>query len=781
MLLFENEMEHGFYTIMKNYQKVKESAMRRGLFQWTILLVIFIGSWGIGYAQETAIIDWDNIESKTVGEVNKKFKNSYVYPRWIEGSSYFFYHTEHEGRANEHILVDARTGKQEPLIRNVGTFLQQYVDLTGAEPIKGEDFRLYRVAFSKCNSTRYLDINFKSKDFLLDRRSGQLTLREKSSKTSAQKKEKTDEEGRYKMQLKGDSLVCLDQVSGAEWLVDAQHRLPNRRILRRIWAGDHYLELLEYLSENVEEMAVVESLGKGRPKIRTFKMPFPGEDNFPRQEIFFYNASERRVIPVDPHKYANEEITISGYHSDKYIYFDRKSRTGDAIDLCRVNVATGEVETLIHEDTAPQYNRTLFNYRFIRDGKELLWWSERTGYGQYYRYSADGELLGATFHDPTRVAGRIVEIDEKRGELLLLAYGGANTENPYYPMYYVASLNGGTERRVAQVEEGEEELGLSPDRKYATLKVSRPDLPPIYYAVNLQKKRNNFHRFYTVTKERAEQAGWVQPKMVRLLSSDGVTPLYGMMYLPSNFDESKKYPVIAYIYPGPQTDLLPTSFTIDDSGNQSLAEAGFVVVQVPPKGSSPVRGKAFYTFSQGNLRDYPLEDIKGSLEQLGAQYPFIDMDRVGIYGHSGGGFAALTSMLTYPEFYKACLAASGNYDNNIYIQWWGETFHGVEEVKDKESGAITYRCDIPTTMELASRLSGPLMLVTGDQDRNVPPSSTYRMADALMKQGKAFDMLVMPGFDHVLDGPYFFNVIRYFFLKHLRGIDEKHTDILQHK
>lgn len=750
------------------------------LFQGTILLALLVLGKGIGYTQSTPI-DWNNVESKTIWEVNKKFKNSYIYPRWIDGSPCFFYHLEREGRPNEHILVDVRTGHQEPLLLDTESFLSQYAKATGSETIEGKDFRLYKVSFSKRSSRRYLTINFKGKDFEYDRRNGRLSLVSDESQHTTQKDEDPTEKGQYSMHLRGDSLVCVDQVSNTEWLVNSQYRVKNRRVLRKLWVGDFYIELQEYLSDDIGEMAVIESLGEGRPRVRTFNMPFPGEDNFPRQELFCYNARERKEISIDPHKYTNEVISLAQHHTDEYIYFDRKSRTGDDIDLCRVQIATGKVETLIHEDTSPQFNRTLFNYRFIRGGKELLWWSERTGYGQYYRYSSEGVLLGNTFHDPKRVAGRIIEVDEKRGELLLIAYGGEDTTNPYYPMHYIAQLNGKGERRVARVEAGEEELSLSPDKRYATLKVSRPDLPPIYYAVNLQKKGNNAHQIYAISQKQAEKAGWVQPKWVELLASDGITPLYGLMYLPSNFNKEQKYPIIAYVYPGPQTDMLPTSFTIDDSGNQSLAECGFVVVQVPPRGSSPLRGKDFYTFSQGNMRDYPLEDIKASIEQLGAQFSFIDMDRIGVYGHSGGGFAALTSMLTYPHFYKACLAASGNYDNNIYIQWWGETFHGAEEVKDPKSGSITYSCKIPTTMELANRLAGPLMLITGDQDRNVPPSNTYRMADALMKQGKAFDMLVMPGFDHVLDGPYFYNAIRYFFLKHLRGIDEKHTNILRHK
>lgn len=278
------------------------------------------------------------------------------------------------------------------------------------------------------------------------------------------------------------------------------------------------------------------------------------------------------------------------------------------------------------------------------------------------------------------------------------------------------------------------------------------------------------HLFARQTDAELRRHGWQPPKLVSVPAADGKTLLYGVMYVPTNLDKSKKYPVISNPYPGPQDDQIPRRFTLDDNGNQSLAELGFVVVNVQPRGSSPLRGHDFYCYGYGNLRDYPLADDKHTIESLAARYSFIDLDRVGIYGHSGGGFMAAAAILTYPDFYKVAVAASGNHDNNQYIQWWGETFHG-----------LTKRGGIPTNMELAGNLKGKLMLVTGDVDDNVPWVSTLRLADALIKHGKRFDMMVLPGKDHGVWSPYYQNLIRYYFLENLVSPIPRDINIIDHR
>ena len=363
------------------------------------------------------------------------------------------------------------------------------------------------------------------------------------------------------------------------------------------------------------------------------------------------------------------------------------------------------------------------------------------------------------------MASTIVHIDTLSNTMIFAGYGQEKGIDPNYRFFYRVALNG-KHQQLLTPGNGTHTLEFSDNRQYAIDTYSRMDMPPIFQVIDV---RHPSHRYEI--KRANEQlllvAGWIKPKLISVKAPDKKTELTGVMYLPSNFDATKKYPIISNVYPGPQADQVPRAFVIDDNGNQSLAELGFVVINVQPRGSSPIRDKAFYTYGYGNLRDYAVGDDKHTIETLAQRYPFIDLARVGIYGHSGGAAESVTALLTYPDFYKVAVAASGNHDNNIYIQWWGETYHGLKRV--------------PTNMELAHRLKGKLLLISGDVDDNVPWASTLRMADALIKANKRFDFMVLPGMDHAVYGPYYDNLIRYYFRDHLLKLSPRDVDIVNHQ
>lgn len=254
---------------------------------------------------------------------------------------------------------------------------------------------------------------------------------------------------------------------------------------------------------------------------------------------------------------------------------------------------------------------------------------------------------------------------------------------------------------------------------------------------------------------------------MQVTAADGVTQLCGAVYTPSWMSKDDRLPIITNPYPGPQMDQVPENFALDDNGHQTLAEMGFVVLNFSYRGSSPLRGRDFHTYGYGRLRDYAIDDDMATIRQVASAIPQADTTRVGILGHSGGGFMAATAILSHPEFYKVAISASGNHDNNIYTKWWGETFHG--------------RGHIPTTPELAENLRGRLLLVTGDRDTNVHPASTFRLARALMDSGHLFDMLVIPGADHGVNSPYYDNLVRYYFLEHLANRPYRDADIVRHQ
>jgi dipeptidyl aminopeptidase/acylaminoacyl peptidase len=275
------------------------------------------------------------------------------------------------------------------------------------------------------------------------------------------------------------------------------------------------------------------------------------------------------------------------------------------------------------------------------------------------------------------------------------------------------------------------------------------------------------------------------------------------MYKPFNFDSTRKYPVISYVYPGPQTESVPYGFTVTGGKNIALAQLGFVVVNFGHRGGSPQRNSYYHTFGYDNLRDYALADDKYGIEQLSEKYKFIDIERVGIYGHSGGGFMSTAAILSYPDFYDVAVSSSGNHDNNIYNQWWGETHDGVAEAEKKQKSTLdvkkdstimdvkkdtlekkqvtdkTFKAAIDKNQDLAKNLKGHLLLVHGDIDNNVHPGNTLRVTDALIKANKRFDLMILPGQRHAFGNavPYFDRLMWYYFAEHLLGDYRTNVDL----
>ena len=275
-------------------------------------------------------------------------------------------------------------------------------------------------------------------------------------------------------------------------------------------------------------------------------------------------------------------------------------------------------------------------------------------------------------------------------------------------------------------------------------------------------------------------AGYQFPEPFQVKAADGVTDLYGVMYKPFDFDSTKVYPIIDYVYPGPQVEATVYPFKKMTVRTDRLAQAGFIVISVGNRGGHPSRSKWYHNYGYGNLRDYGLADQKAAIEQLAARHPFIDIHRVGIHGHSGGGFMSTAAILQYPDFFKVAVSCAGNHDNTIYNRWWSETHHGVRE-KVTEEGDTTFVYSIKSNPELAKRLKGHLLLVHGDIDNNVHPGNTTRVVDALIRANKRFDMLVLPQQRHHfgdMDEYFYWRLVDYF-SRYLLGQQETSVDLPQ--
>jgi dipeptidyl aminopeptidase/acylaminoacyl peptidase len=356
----------------------------------------------------------------------------------------------------------------------------------------------------------------------------------------------------------------------------------------------------------------------------------------------------------------------------------------------------------------------------------------------------------------------------------MTASGREDGENPYFMHNYRVNLDG-SGIKLLDPGDASHAVVVSDNGKYFVDNSSRVNSAP--QSVLYEAQGGTPMPLEKVDLTRLVQEGYKFPEPITVKADDGITDIYGVMYKPFDFDPNKKYPIIEYVYPGPQTESVTQTFS-PRQANVALANLGFIVVEVGNRGGNPHRSKWYHTYGYGNLRDYGLADKKAAVEQLAARYPWIDIDRVGITGHSGGGFMSAAAMLVYPDFFKVAVSESGNHENNIYNAPWSEKHHGVKEVTDKD-GKTTFEYTIDKNSEIAKNLKGHLLISTGDIDNNVHPGNTLRLADALIKANKRFDFVVLPGQRHAYgpEAEYFSWIRADYFCKYLLGDFDQSVDM----
>jgi dipeptidyl aminopeptidase/acylaminoacyl peptidase len=335
-------------------------------------------------------------------------------------------------------------------------------------------------------------------------------------------------------------------------------------------------------------------------------------------------------------------------------------------------------------------------------------------------------------------------IDDKKRILYFTAAGREAGENPYYLHLYKVNLDG-SGLTLLDPGDFDHAPSMDDDQQFFVDNFSRVNTVPKSTLFN--SSGHKIMDLETADLSSLFAAGYKFPQPFTVKADDGITDLYGVMYKPFNFDSTRKYPLMEYVYPGPQTESVNAAFGRGMDRVDRLAQLGMIVISVGNRGGSPSRSKWYHNYGYGNLRDYGLADKKAAAEHLADRYPFIDIDRVGIYGHSGGGFMSTAAMLVYPDFFKVAVSSSGNHDNAIYNRWWSEKHHGVKEmVGDKGDTSFAY--SIEKNPDIAKNLKGHLMLTTGDIDNNVHPANTIRVVNALIKANKRFDLVLLPGQRH---------------------------------
>ncbi len=495
----------------------------------------------------------------------------------------------------------------------------------------------------------------------------------------------------------------------------------------------------------------------GHSQLDVWKYPFVGDKEIIHIQRVLVDVDSGKVtrlaMPPDLHRSSLCDDVVCGVgpqdmqwaQDAKTLAFVSTSRDHKMETVRVADAATGNVRDLFTE-TIPTffdsgYNDEGINWRYLSERNEILWWSQRSNWGHYYLYSAaTGKLERQVTHGDWNV-DHLVHADEKTGELLLAGVGREAGEDPYYRSIYSVNLSGG-EPKLLTPERQDHIAIASGDGRYFVDIYSTPQEPQ---TVVLRKADGSVVE--ALAKEdisRLKATGWAAPESVAVKCSDGKTLCYGLLFKPAGLDASMKYPVVDYIYPGPFIGtIFSRQFAASAGDSNALAQLGFAVVEIDAMGT-PRRSKEFQDTYFHDMGKQALPDQVSGIKDLASRNPWMDLERVGIWGHSGGGNATAASMFDYPDFYKVGIAESGNHDNRNYEDDYYEKYLGLLEIK--HNGTTNY--DDQANQLVAKNLKGKLMLAHGLLDDNVPPSQTFLVVDALEKANKDYDLVVFPRAHH---------------------------------
>ena len=544
-------------------------------------------------------------------------------------------------------------------------------------------------------------------------------------------------------------------------------------------------------SRHIKDLWVINSVKSKRPVLETYKYHMPGEKEYYKSELLIFDIPSKKVTNVGldtikqqsvsvyraPRKVSNrdDEFQPSLLLSKKgKIYYSVISRDRKKFDICVADIETGVSKVLVEE----RFNTYIESKPLIlfNNETEMLHWAERDGWAHFYLYDANGKLKNQVTKGDYHVAG-FSGLDEKTRTLYFTANGVNKKQDPYYAHTYKVNLNG-SGLRTLNPGDFTSRISMSDSNKYFISNYSRVNTIP------KSELRSTDGRLVMKLEEadlsQLFATGYKFPEPFKVKADDGITDIYGVMYKPFDIDTTKVYPLLEYVYPGPQTEAVNKSFSFRMDRLDRMAQVGFVVITLGNRGGHPDRSKWYHNYSYGNLRDYGLADKKYVAEQLANKHGYIDISKVGIYGHSGGGFMSTAAMLVYPDFFKAAVSSAGNHDNNVYNSWWSETHHGVKEEIDSK-GKISHKYKIDTNHSIAKNLKGNLMLIHGDVDNNVHPAGTIRMANALIKANKRFKFMTMPGQRHGFGNmtEYSFWLRADHFSKYFLGVEATSVDITE--
>ncbi|MDZ5610594.1 DPP IV N-terminal domain-containing protein [Bacillus pseudomycoides] len=751
------------------------------------------------YEKAERLLSWNAI---------KDVFNGKVFPNWLDKGSRFWYQKDirkENKRGKQFVLMNPQSNTKESafdhakLADSLSSVISREVD---ADNLPFNSFTFFNdekaIQFEVDESTWICDLtNYQCKQI----RTKKLPVHELPSP-----------DGRWAAFIKGYNLFVRSLETGQ--IIQLTHdgkryydygtqpesetsvllkRLSNQKVPpAALWSPDSKQILTHRLDQrNVRKMTLIQSVPSEDakpPVIHSYRYPLVGDKHLPLAQFVICDIEQQSLIQLDTEPVITGLLsplspscqTAFWTNDSDFVYFIKMARDYRSVQFVVANVKTGEVQTLLKEKSKTFLFTDLYNIKSGNGGinvhllchdNSFIWHSERDGWSHLYLYdSRTGRLKNRITSGPWTVR-RLIGVDEKEGWVYFTASGREPERDPYFQHLYRVRLDG-SDLVLLTPENAEHNVSVSPDYCFFVDTFSRVDMPPKSVLRSTDGK-------LICTLEQADielllSNGYQIPKRFTVKAADGITDLYGILIPPAKINKGCKYPILDYIYGGPQITHTPKEFTwggeyalglpVDQVGGaQSFAQLGFAVILMDGRGT-PYRSKEFHDFSDGRLEwSAGLEDHVVAIKQLAEQYPFLDSKKVGIYGESGGGYAAARAILTYPNVYKVAVSGCGNHDQRLYLAAWGERFQGL-------FNSELYREQDNT--KLAKNLNGKLLLVTGDLDDNVHPALSMRMVNALIKENKDFDLLILPNRMHGISEDVYFIRRRWdYFIRNLMEVE----------
>ncbi|MDB5133027.1 MAG: ptpA 3 [Mucilaginibacter sp.] len=751
------------------------------------------------YAQQGRVLtdkDYERAESFMSYNTQPLVDHGDVRPNWLPGDKFWYRTLTPNG--SEFVLVD-------PVKRTRMVAFDQEKLASALSAASGKTYTAYMLPFQGIGFTdddKYVTFQADGKKWKYGRGDNQLTEDNSTVQSSEGRQgrtggrrgggnELTSPDGQKAAFIRNYNLwvrdvktrketqLTTDGIKNYGYATDnAGWTSSDRAVL--LWSPDSKkIATFKQDERNVSDMYLV-TTNVGKPTLKAWKYPLPGDKEVASIQRVIINVDEPKVIvlqiPADAHRSTfsddvsmedvnwNEDATQLAFISTSRDHKNEKVRVADA--------ATGAVREVFEETVPTQYESGWggANWKYLAKTNEIIWFSERDNWGHLYLYDA---LTGKVKNIITKgdwVVTKLVDVDEKHRTIYFMV-DGREPENPYFGQLCSVGFDG-RHFAVLTPESGNHTITLSPSKNYFVDSYSKPDVPPVTVLRGMDGKL--VANLEKTDVSRLTASGWHPVIPITVKAHDGTTDLYGLMYTPTNLDPNKKYPIIDYIYPGPQGGSVGSwSFTASRGDNQALAELGFIVVQIEGS-SNPLRSKSFHDMNYGNMGDNTLPDQVTGIQQLAQKYPYIDINKVGIWGHSGGGFATAAAMFRFPDFFKVGISESGNHDNRNYEDDWGERYDGL---------VANSNYDAQANENFAKNLKGKLMLAHGLMDNNVPPQNTLLVVEALEKANKDYDLVVFPNSAHGY-GTYSSYMMRRrwdYFVKNLAGAEPPHEYVLKTK